>query len=68
MNPAVLKLMKCNCTRSCDAKGCPCIANGLKCIQMCRMLSCVDQMIEVEADDVQSEFESDEDREYDDSD
>ena len=49
---AVLTLMKCNCTRSYDAKGCPCIANGLKCPQMCRLQSCVNQMIEVDADDM----------------
>ena len=40
---SVLELMKCNCTRVCDAKGCTCIANGLICTHMCRLQDCSNQ-------------------------
>ena len=39
-------------------KTCPCIANGLKCTQMCQLQSYFNQMIEMETDDIQPEFDS----------
>ena len=60
-SPAPTELMKCNCSRSCDMKSCPCIANGLKCTQVCRLQRNLNQMTEMKTDDMQPEFDSDND-------
>jgi len=36
---AVLELLSCNCKSTCSAD-CPCIVNGLKCTDMCRLKDC----------------------------
>lgn len=65
---AVLELMKCNCSRSCDARSCPCIANNLKCTPMCRLPTCSNQMADEEDDIIQPDLEDEEDAEDDDED
>ena len=37
---AVLELLSCSCTRSCQLLTRNCLANGLKCIDVCRLLEC----------------------------
>eukprot|EP00794_Sanderia_malayensis_P019746 gene19746-21683_t len=46
VNPApsaILELMSCNCSRSCDSNRCSCVANGLRCTDMCRLRDCSNQ-------------------------
>ena len=37
---AVLELLSCSCTRSCQLPTCSCLANGLKCTDVCKLLDC----------------------------
>ena len=57
---SVLELMKCQCRRVCDNRNCPCVANGLKCTQMCSLQNCTNQR---EEDDelIEADYENDED-------
>ena len=45
---AVLELLACKCKRSWNSQSCPCVANGLKCIDICALSNCENQ---VEAED-----------------
>lgn len=47
---AVLELLVCKykCKRSCNSQSCPCVANGLKCTDICTLSKCENQ---VDADD-----------------
>ena len=40
---AVLDLLACNCPKKCSLPKCVCIANGLKCTDMCRLADCENQ-------------------------
>ena len=40
---AVLKLMSCTCVRVCREPKCPCLANGLKCTDLCKLQTCDNQ-------------------------
>ena len=37
---AVLELLSCLCTRSCHFPTCRCLANSLKCTDVCKLLDC----------------------------
>ena len=37
---AVLELLSCQCSRSCMLPSCSCMANGLKCTDLCRLRDC----------------------------
>ncbi|KAI8521965.1 hypothetical protein Bbelb_017190 [Branchiostoma belcheri] len=37
---AVLELLTCNCSRSCTLPTCTCLANGLRCTNMCKLKDC----------------------------
>ena len=37
---ALLELLSCSCTRSCQLPTCSCLANGLKCTDVCKLLDC----------------------------
>lgn len=42
---AELELLACNCKRSCNsAQSCSCVANGLKCTDICALLNCENQV------------------------
>lgn len=45
---AVLQLLSCTCSRSCKLPTCPCLANGLKCTHLCKLLTCTNQVPEEE--------------------
>ena len=45
---SVMELLACSCTRSCQQQTCTCIANGLKCSEMCKLKSCTNQPVEEE--------------------
>ena len=45
---AVLQLLSCTCSRSCKLPTCPCLANGLKCTHLCKLLTCTNQVTEEE--------------------
>ena len=54
VNPApnaVLEFLSCNCSRSCESNRCSCVANGLKCTDMCRLRDCTNQET-IEVDEV----------------
>ena len=40
---AILDLLVCNCTRKCELPKCACMANGLKCTDMCKLQDCDNQ-------------------------
>ena len=42
---AILDLLACNCSKKCALSNCECVANGLKCTDMCRLLDCENQVI-----------------------
>ena len=37
---AVLELLSCKCSRKCSLPDCPCMKNGLRCTDMCRLDAC----------------------------
>ena len=45
---AVLELLACHCTRSCKLPKCVCLANGLKCTDICTLKECDNQVQEDE--------------------
>ena len=45
---AVLQLLSCNCSRSCQQPNCLCLANGLKCTNICRLKDCNNQNTELD--------------------
>ncbi len=49
---AVLELLSCNCTRTCKGSNCPCVRNGLKCSDMCRLINCDNQDIDIDDEEV----------------
>ena len=63
---AILDLLACNCTRTCQLHSCECMANGLKCTDMCKLSNCGNQAAvttddgsEDENDDYEQEDEED---------
>ena len=36
----LLEFLSCSCARSCKLPTCSCLANGLKCTDMCRLRDC----------------------------
>ena len=50
----VLELLSCSCTRSWRLPNCSCLANGLKCTNMCRLSECdnrqEEQVVTVDVD------------------
>ena len=46
---AVLQLLSCTCSRSCKLPNCSCLANGLKCTYLCKLLTCTNQVPEEES-------------------
>ena len=53
---AVLELLACKCKRSCNSQSCPCVANGLKCTDICALSNCENQ-VEVGSSDVDDDPE-----------
>ena len=57
----VLELLCCSCTRSCRLPNCSCLANGLKCTDMCRPSECDNRReeqavtVDIDADDDKSD-------------
>ena len=37
---ALLELLSCSCTKSCQLPTCSCLAIGLKCTDVCKLLDC----------------------------
>ena len=44
---AVLELLSCNCARSCKLPTCTCLANGMKCSDICKLRNCSNQLQEM---------------------
>lgn len=65
---AVLDLLACNCKKKCTMPKCTCIANKLKCTDMCRLQDCGNQPQESVSDneeqDSASEVEDELDNDY----
>ena len=61
---AVLQLLSCTCSRSCKLPICPCLANGLKCTHLCKLLTCTNQVPEEEP--LPSNYDEDSDESEDD--
>ena len=59
---AVLSLLSCDCSRFCTTVDCVCIANGLRCTDMCKIKNCDNVAVE----DSLSENDLSEDSEYED--
>jgi hypothetical protein len=64
---AILELLSCNCKKQCSSSRCVCVANGLRCTDMCRLQDCENQpSTEQEEDDDSSvNMEDDDDLEED---
>ena len=58
--PAPLDLLACTCAKS----DCECLANGLKCTDMCRLPNCDNQADHPESEDELDYEEPDDDLEY----
>ena len=55
VNPAptaILEFLSCNCSRSCESNRCNCVANGLRCTDMCSLQDCSNQETIEEEDEV----------------
>ena len=62
--PAVLlEFLSCSCARSCKLPTCTCLANGLKCTDMCRLRDCNNRAEEEEIldDELSHDVEDDDD-------
>ena len=67
--PAVLlEFLSCSCARSCKVPTCTCLANGLKCTDMCRLRDCNNRAKEDEIidDECSNDVEDDDDEEEED--
>ena len=66
--PAViLEFLSCSCARSCELHTCTCLANGLKCTDMCRLRDLSNRAEEEEIlDDECSDDDDDEEEEEED--
>ncbi len=64
---AVLDSLACNCSRKCTLPKCECMANGLKCTEMCKLKPCENQVTfeESEDEEVDGEDLDEEEDEYD---
>lgn len=51
---AILDLLTCNCSKKCVLPNCECLANGLKCTDMCRLSDCENQALEANEESVDS--------------
>lgn len=58
---AVLEFLSCTCARTCKPPNCSCIANGLRCTDMCRLQECDNRAEEEVADFSDDDDETDED-------
>ena len=56
---AILELLSCSCTRNCSSPRCVCVANGLRCKDMCRLPNCENQPSTEEEEDSSLEDEDD---------
>ncbi|KAG1659234.1 Programmed cell death protein 4 [Nymphon striatum] len=56
---AVLQLLSCKCSRTCKNPACPCLENGLRCTDLCRLLTCNNQAVVAELSDNDCEDDSD---------
>ncbi len=56
----LLELLSCKCSRSCKNPTCPCLANGLRCTELCKLTTCSNQAQE-EVLDEDSEDDDDDD-------
>ena len=61
---AVMELLSCKCPRSCTLPKCTCLANGMKCSDMCKLTTCQNQPNDDEDEDVDLASDDDVD-EYD---
>ena len=61
---AVLQLLACKCERTCKLPDCTCLANGLKCTDMCRLQTCDNQPNEDEFDVDLEVSDTDDDGDY----
>jgi hypothetical protein len=64
---AVLELMACTCSTSCTSN-CPCVNNGLKCTDMCKLHTCTNYVVTPPADDLEHSSDSDMDTDESDQD
>ena len=65
--PAVLlEFLSCSCARSCKLPTCTCLANGLKCTDMCRLRDCNNRAEEEEILDDECSNDVDDDEEEED--
>ena len=63
---AILELLSCNCTKNCSSARCVCVANGMRCTDMCRLQNCDNQPSaeEEEESNPEDEEEMDSEEEY----
>ena len=63
---AILELLSCNCTKNCSSTRCVCVANGMRCNDMCRLQNCDNQPSaeEEEESNPEDEEEMDSEEEY----
>ena len=56
----VLELLSCSCKRSCQLTTCSCLANGLKCTDVCKLLDCANRFEDSIEEFVSDDSEEDE--------
>ena len=65
---AILDMLTCNCTRTCQLPSCECMANGLKCTNICKLLHCGNQATVTNDDGSEDEnvdeYEQEDEEEY----
>ena len=57
---AVLELLSCSCTRSCQLPTCSCLANGLKSTDVCKLIDCENRFEESTEEFVSDNSDEDE--------
>jgi len=68
---AVLELLSCSCSKTCEPSKCVCISNGLKCTDICKLTDCGNSHVtdnatsDVDDDSEQGDCETDDDTETD---
>ena len=55
---AVLELLSCKCARVCKLPDCTCLANGLKCTDMCKLKTCANQKLDEEESALDTDYYS----------
>jgi len=61
------ELLFCKCVRACKLPDCTCLANGLKCTDLCKLKTCENQKLDEEEPALDMDYSDESDDEDDDT-